>query len=316
MITTPTVLILGAGASCPYGFPTAKELKALICNAFSQPESGVSQFLAANNKHSADEFREFGNAFLKSGQSSVDAFLEHRPDLLDVGKLAIAYCLVPFEDEAKLYQPVGNDWYGYLSEKLNATFEEFGNNKLSIITFNYDRSLEHFLLNSLHYSHGKKFEECAETLAKIPIIHVYGQLGEATYPSTVSPGYRPEHDQRYSAYRPDRNRLINVGAAGGITLLHEEDSGGAQAARDVLKAATRICFLGFSYHPMNVDRLNIGGCLDLRTTVIGTARGLLGMEIPQAESRVRRAIGGDIHLREGEDSLDILRRNIFLDPSS
>ena len=91
----------------------------------------------------------------------------------------------------------------------------------------------------------------------------------------------------------------------GITLLHEEDSGGAQAARDVLKAATRICFLGFSYHPMNVDRLNIGGCLDLRTTVIGTARGLLGMEVRQAESRVGQAIGGDIHFREGEDNLDI-----------
>jgi hypothetical protein len=193
MITTPTVLVLGAGASCPYGFPTGKELKVEICNAFSKPEAEGCQFLSANTNHSADEFLQFGNAFLKSGQSSVDAFLEHRPEFLEVGKLAIAYCLIPREDEERLYQADekrGGDWYGYLSEKLNATFEEFGNNELSIITFNYDRSLEHFLLNSLHYSHGKKFEECAETLAKIPIIHVYGQLGESKYPSLeISSGY-------------------------------------------------------------------------------------------------------------------------------
>jgi hypothetical protein len=135
VITTPTVLILGAGASCPYSFPTAKELKILICEAFSHPTAKACQFLGANTDHSPDKFFEFRDAFSKSGQSSVDAFLEHRPDFLDVGKLAIAYCLIPFEDEARLYRPDetrGSDWYGYLSEKLNAIFEEFGNNKLSI----------------------------------------------------------------------------------------------------------------------------------------------------------------------------------------
>ena len=45
--------------------------------------------------------------------------------------------------------------YQYLSVKLNSSFEEFGENKLSIITFNYDCSLEHYLLNSLINSHEK-----------------------------------------------------------------------------------------------------------------------------------------------------------------
>jgi hypothetical protein len=238
VITTPTVLILGAGASCPYGFPTARELKTLICEAFSHPTAKAGQFLGANTSHSPDEFFEFRDAFLKTGQSSVDAFLEHRREFLEVGKLAMAYCLIPYEDERRLYQPDenrGRDWYGYLSEKLNATFEEFGNNKLSIITFNYDRSLEHFLLNSLHNSHGKKFDECAETLAKIPIIHVYGQLSTCSYSAYPLQGY--------NQYRPDPDRLINVGAASGITLLHEEESGKAEKARKVLRVAKRVCFL-------------------------------------------------------------------------
>ena len=71
--------------------------------------------------------------------------------------------------------------YEYLSVKLNSSFEEFGENKLSIITFNYDCSLEHYLLNSLINSHEKTRDECAKALTQIPIVHVYCQLGERPY---------------------------------------------------------------------------------------------------------------------------------------
>lgn len=119
MITTPTVLVLGAGASCPYGFPTAKELKNRICEVFSNPD--VISRLAKGLDRSSDQFVEFREAFWKSSTSSVDAFLEGRPEFLDVGKLAIAYCLIPFENEPDLYSPPpgDGDWYLYLSERLN-----------------------------------------------------------------------------------------------------------------------------------------------------------------------------------------------------
>jgi hypothetical protein len=207
--------------------------------------------------------------------------------------------------EAKLYRPDesrGGDWYSYLWEKLNSTFEEFGNNKLSIITFNYDRSLEHYLLNSLHYSHRKEFDECAKTLAQIPLIHVYGQLGKPNY------SYPQE---RYSQYLPDLDRLINVGAAHGITLLHEEAEAAASLARKLLSRAKRVCFLGFSYHPLNVARLKIDGSFDLSTNMIGTARGLIGREVQIALDRVADALGGSITLRDA-DNLDISRRHMFL----
>jgi hypothetical protein len=181
VITTPTVLVLGAGASCPYGFPTAKGLKELIRDAFASPKTRATLLLSNESddlKYTppvAAELVQFREAFLKSGQPSVDAFLERRPNFLRVGKLAIAYCLIPFEDGAKLYAPDlsrGGDWYEYLSVKLNSSFEQFGDNKLSIITFNYDRSVEHYLLNSLINLHGKNFDECAKALAQIPIVHV------------------------------------------------------------------------------------------------------------------------------------------------
>jgi hypothetical protein len=58
-------------------------------------------------------------------------------------------------------------------------FENFlDNNKVSIITFNYDRSLEYYLLTCLHAKYKKGLLECAKVLEKIPIRHVYGKLGE------------------------------------------------------------------------------------------------------------------------------------------
>jgi hypothetical protein len=187
MISIPTVLVLGAGASLPYGFPTAKELEELICDAFASRTKKASLLLGGDeSKYAPNQFFEFREAFLRS-PLSIDAFFQRRPEFLEVGKLAIAYCLIPFEDEANLYRRDrdlrGGNWYKYLAGKLDSQFEEFGDNKLSIITFNYDQSLEYYLLNSLLYSHGKKRDECANALTKIPIVHVYGQLGEKPYPS-------------------------------------------------------------------------------------------------------------------------------------
>lgn len=94
MITTPTVLILGAGASCPYGFPTAKQLRNDICEAFASRDTPASRLLG-DNAAPTEKFLEFREAFWKSGTSSVDAFLKGRSEFLDVGKFAIAYCLIP-----------------------------------------------------------------------------------------------------------------------------------------------------------------------------------------------------------------------------
>src|SRR5262249_21509255 len=103
----------------------------------------------------------------------------------------MAYCLIPYENRISLFQRDSyndGDWYGYLFGKLNAEFSEFSQNKLSIITFNYDRSLEYYLLTALRSSYNKTSDECAQALEAIPIVHVYGQLGEIPYPK---PGSQP-----------------------------------------------------------------------------------------------------------------------------
>jgi hypothetical protein len=246
-------------------------------------------------------FFEFREAFRKSGHSSVDAFLEHRPEFVDVGKLAIAYCLIPYEAEEALFPSNGNrggDWYQYLSSKLNASFDDFGKNKLSVITFNYDRSLEHYLLTTLRNAHGRDDDECADALRKIPIVHFYGQLSRHPYPSREA---RP--------YNPDVGTYKYVGyAARGIMLLHEAKSE-IEAARQMLKAADRICFLGFGYHPLNLKRLTLQD--SSRRAVFGTARGLIGDEIISLKETLQRAMLGSGVTLTDADNLTVLRQHLI-----
>ena len=155
MITTPIVLILGAGASAPYGFPIGDRLRKLILANLTHTSRKIIQPIVELG-FTAQEIDTFRQAFDKSQQPSIDAFLEHRSDdYMEIGKLAIAATLIPFEREHLLLDQSSNDanhvflgdpWYQYLIERLTTKDpDHFRNHKLSIITFNYDRSLEYSL---------------------------------------------------------------------------------------------------------------------------------------------------------------------------
>jgi len=187
--------------------------------------------------------------------------------------------------------------------KIRPSFDEFENNQLSIITFNYDRSLEHYLLNSLRNWHGKSVDECIEKFAKLPIIHVYGQLGTIPYPQRGCRQYLPLGGDE----RKELDAVLD--AARGITLLHEKESD-LQEAHNLLTAAHRICFLGFSYHQLSLSRLAI----DTRAgskLIFGTARGMIGRELMAVQGRVRKTLGSPISLADA-DNLKLLRQNLVL----
>ena len=304
MITTPTVLVLGAGASCPYGFPTAKQLKNRICEVFASRTTAIR--LLGDTVAPAEKFLEFREAFWKSGTASVDAFLEGRPEFLDVGKFAIAYCLIPLESETNLFTPPGDsgDWYGYLLERLNPSFDEFEHNKLSIVTFNYDRSLEHYLFTSLLNWHGKSVDDCIEKFAKLPIIHVYGQLGKIPYPQRGCRQYLPLGED------VEKEPGAVVGASQGITLLHEKESE-LREVHNLLTAAERICFLGFSYQASNLARLQLEDSV-LNRWVFGTVLHFEAAEVKKTERRLNETmLSGNVTLDDA-DNLTVLRRHLIL----
>ncbi len=248
MITVPTVLILGAGASAPYGYPLGGALVANICDNLSDKDSNRFKIIQ-DQGFGWREIEEFREALFYSGKNSVDGFLEHRQEFIEIGKRAIAQELIKYEDPSQLFKK--GDWYKYLYNLLNTTFEEFGENKLSIVTFNYDRSLEYYLFTSLKNSYGKSEDECATKMNSIPIIHVHGQIGPLPW--------QDDAGREYNNSLP-RYKDIQISSER-IRIIHEdvdiESDPEFKKARKVLEESKRIYFIGFGYHKENVNRLRI-----------------------------------------------------------
>jgi hypothetical protein len=175
MIKKPTTLILGAGASVQYSYPLGEALTKQVISLLGNPNS-IPAGILRDLDYSTDVMKQFQDALFFSGKSSVDAFLEHRDEFLGIGKAAIGCSLIPNEHMEQLFQ-VDKGWYQYLFGALNCKQSEFADNALSVVTFNYDRSLECYLHACLANTYGLSEERAAELLEHIPIIHVHGSLG-------------------------------------------------------------------------------------------------------------------------------------------
>ena len=95
MISKPTVLILGAGASFHAGYPIGMQLVTQICTNNSRPVIGPLP-----TRWSNDDWNSFTTRLSRSAHSSIDAFLElsHadanlRKNDADLGKFLIAQTL-------------------------------------------------------------------------------------------------------------------------------------------------------------------------------------------------------------------------------
>jgi hypothetical protein len=275
MITQDTVLILGAGASMAYGFPSGQKLKSLIWQKLENCRDVIPIAFGADiatlaQREAFDVFVEnFRENLLLSPDYSIDSFLEHHnDDYKKLGKIGIASVLLPLERKRYLYddwmlsfttenfssiiRPKDGHWYQYLFNQIckHCKFEEFSCNKISVITFNYDRSLEYYLLNCLRAKYKKSLPECAEVLKKIPILHVYGKLGNL-------PELSDSDSIKYDTPEGVPSDSLET-AERSIKIIHVPNTNTSPEFLDAQKLiikAKRIYFLGFGYLGENMRRL-------------------------------------------------------------
>lgn len=110
MINNPLLLVLGAGASKPYGFPLGSELRLELCNL----KNDSSIFRHALVKHANlddNQIREVAKSFKLSGIKSIDAFLAVRSEFATIGKLAIAGYLLSKDHQIVAEHDLDDDWY-------------------------------------------------------------------------------------------------------------------------------------------------------------------------------------------------------------
>lgn len=247
MIEKKSVLILGAGASKPYGFPLGSELRDAVIGQAKEIRRVKSEL---DLGFESSDYQSFSKNLSHSGYSSVDAFLEENTEWDWVGKPAIALQLLASElhCEHKLFPPhqPSDHWYEKLWQHLKApSWASFKKNKLSIITFNYDRSLEHYLTTVLCRNYGISCEVAFRGLKNLPFIHVHGDLGPY-----LTRKQEPDFGQLLEQSRYDR-------AKRGIRIVHEDrgNTGVFKRARTVISQAEKVFFVGFGYHPQNMAKL-------------------------------------------------------------
>jgi len=330
MITKATVFILGAGVSMPYGFPSGSQLVQEIIGStagihFEDNEPGllnkgeITQILHTVFGEAHTE--EFGKALHYSQRYSIDAFLERRPEYTEIGKWAIALFILRKEIFSNLFSFENQDkgCYRYLFDKLDTDWSSLADNRVSFITFNYDRSLEQFLFTAFQKTYGKNDNECAELLKQIPIIHMHGSLGKL--PWQIKDGlFYGASIESYAAKSSVANAAANY-ASKQINIIPEGQTSSDEIglALRLLSSAVRIYFLGFSYHATNLGRLRILDLFHNNTAagpsyngplnqIMGTAMNLEGSE--------RNVVINKWHIDLPDsniDSLIFLRRYAQLD---
>jgi hypothetical protein len=300
LITKTTVFVLGAGASEPYGLPVGRALYQSVLDHCRVGNSGCIDILNTT-PFTERHVTEFLGELKYFGLSSVDAFLEKQPSFLEIGKAAIAAMLIVKEDNDALWAVRDANWMMYLYGHMMAdTIEQFADNKIAFITFNYDRSLEHFLSVSLSKTYHKTLRECAAVFDRIPVIHLHGRLGSLPWQNeNVGRDYNPIIDQH----------AMNV-CLREIKIVHEDIADrdkDFQLAKKFLAEAECVYLMGFGFGKKNVDRLGLAELFP-KGNYLGTAYEASDLEM----SRSRKLLGNRIGLYNCQ-SIQFLRNYASLE---
>lgn len=282
MLRTRTTLIVGAGASAELQFPTNAELLARIIQGYdfkrtnSETSTRDGQLLLRNIYKLAEKLNKKVEDVAAAAERlrtacrlgrSIDTVLEqydHDPLVVACGKLAITFFMgqaesrsnlkdIPrVEGELPLQGKIAEYWIYQLGQlitsgvprsKIGQTLEQ-----LTIINFNYDRSVEHFLPYALVMAYGIELKEAQQVIAeKLDIVHPHGSVGRLPWQKGEAPQAEWGVEQPW-----------NIHAIAAQLKSLNERSADRNALRDIrlsVASAKRLVFLGFGFQPQNVDLL-------------------------------------------------------------
>lgn len=268
------VFVLGAGASYELGLPIGSQLTHHIQRAlnfdhdgmnFSGGDTTIKNALASSSGldwYNASRLVALNMPLAPSIDNFVDAH-KNRPGVAQCAKTAIAKCILDAERASKIYVDPRNiyntinfslsadAWHTLFFRTLtiNCTVDQLPDRlkQVGVITFNYDRCFEHFLHHALKNYYDISHQETTKILNNLEIYHPYGQVGvlsqEAT-PATVI--YGEVIDPR---------KLSSI--SGQIRTFTEtvDDKADIDLIRRMAFDARALVFLGFAFHPINVNLL-------------------------------------------------------------
>lgn len=314
MFTRNTVFVIGAGASFELGLPVGEGLKKAISSLLNilfpdgwtqtTGDHQIKDILKA--KAQADGKNDWNYLLAKCwlirdalpGSLSIDNLLDaHRADseIALIGKLAIAKAILTSERSSKLFVDPRTDrelnftdlagtWLislfqllseGVSKEKASSIFDN-----VKFVVFNYDRCLEKFLPIALQIYYGLSPQEASDLAARAAIIHPYGRVGK---PNSTDPfAGVPFGAERYDL------PIIAEGIRTFSEGLH--DPSYKDALSDAVINAEQVVFLGFAFHPLNMQLLKAPDkTLTRIDKVFGTTFGLSDAAVRTVEDLIHHS---------------------------
>ena len=221
---------------------------------------------------------------------SIDNFIDtHNGDkkIELCGKLAIVRAILAAESRCSLYINPSNSynkinfsaiektWYSSFMKLLTENCPKQNLSKclesITLIVFNYDRCIEHFLYNSFQNYYGIEAREASDFVNEIEIYHPYGVVGSlpwqgergrsVKFGATPSPKELLEFASEIKTFTegtdPDSSEILNI-----KKNVHNADN---------------IVFLGFAFHKLNMELMSLNkpvGAKSGNTNYFGTAYGI------------------------------------------
>jgi hypothetical protein len=310
-----TLFIVGAGASAEAEMPTGKGLIDIIArrldyvleNKSLKAGTGDPDILDIFQQryHTREEIKRFFEAawHIRDGiiyAKSIDSFLDGHRDDKDIqlcGKLAIVKSILEAEQQSHLYIEEGSGQFRDLPKLKETWFFDFAKNlndgvpkseierifeKVTFVIFNYDRCFEHFMFHALKNLYGVDDAVAARVMRRLKIVHPYGSIGEMPWqsPEGIPFGFRA--NRANMEFMAKRVRTYTEQIEEGETLA---------ALKQAVVEADTLVFLGFSYHPENMNLLSLEAP-GATERVFGTAKGISEPDTDIIKDQIRKMVGG------------------------
>jgi hypothetical protein len=236
--------------------------------------------------------------------NTIDEFLEHNMDYADLGRACIAFCLLECEQESRLFDTTteATNWYRLLIKAMNGAAGNLRDNCVSFITFNYDRSLEHFLFSTFKGRYNLRDERAAEIVNSLTIRHMYGKLGRLPWEVQRAHEIQSEFVRDYD---PKTSIEAIAGCIASLRIVYDKNISKTPFRHIELSLGSydRIDFIGFGYDRLNLTRLGFTGGRPPKPNVIcGSAYGLSQAEIVRIQTNC-----GIVLDKKGQAAVDYIR---------
>lgn len=319
MLHRPTAFIIGAGASQGFGFPVGSELAKTIAGKFDinfewdrlikgsgAVYGGIKRAIPdITNQAVFDLCHQIRKGLVH--YDSIDDYVEAASSegVSIAAKIAIFESISAAERTsslAKLGSHENSDRVAALRDTWPAQLLRLALrgvkhsdisslfDSISVISFNYDRALEHYLFWALK-DLGFDDEIIVKAIKSLEVLHPYGTLGPLPWQGAPAVPFGGAHVDLATAYSSIRTYSEQL-----------EDKTELKKIEQAVGTAETVVFLGFGFHKQNVDLLS--GSTSDQKEVFVTACGVSDSQRRAFAARIRTGISREANIQMEDATCD------------